>query len=61
MVKVENGRFTFTDYSRPGPEWEWEAFLDNDLMTFDFLQLETLIDQYNEIMPERPSIAGDEG
>ena len=61
MAKVENGRFTFTDYSRPGPEWEWVAELDNDLMTFDFLQLETLIDQYNEIMPERPSIAGDEG
>ena len=61
MAEVEKGRFTFTDYSRPSPEWEWQAFLDNDLMTFDFLQLETLIDQYNEIMPERPSIAGDEG
>ena len=61
MAKVENGRFTFTDYSRPGPDWEWVAFLDNDLMTFDFLQLEALIDQYNAIMPERPSIAGDEG
>ena len=61
MAKVENGRFTFTDYSRPGPAWEWEAFLDSDLMTFDFLGLEALIDQYNAIMPERPSIAGDEG
>ncbi len=61
MANVENGRFTFTDYSRPGPEWEWVADLDNDLMTFDFLQLEALIDQYNEITPERPSIAGDEG
>lgn len=61
MAKVENGRFTFTDYSRPGPDWEWQAFLDNDLMTFDFLQLEALIGQYNAIMPERPSLAGDEG
>ncbi|MBR6185375.1 MAG: hypothetical protein IKQ41_03845 [Clostridia bacterium] len=56
MAKVENGRFTFTDYSRPGPEWEWEAFLDNDLMTFDFPGLEALIDQYNAIMPDRPFI-----
>lgn len=61
MAKVENGRFTFTDYSSSCPDWEWTAFLDNDLMTFDFLQLEALIDQYNEIMPERPSLAGDEG
>ena len=61
MAKVENGRFTFTDYSRPGPDWEWMADLDNDLMTFDFLQLEALIDQYNAIMPERPSLVGDEG
>ncbi|MBR3740903.1 MAG: hypothetical protein IKN04_10695 [Clostridia bacterium] len=60
-AKVENGRFTFTDYSRPSPEWEWAADLDNDLMTFDFLQMEALIGQYNEIMPDRPSIAGDEG
>ena len=50
-----------TIYSRPGPDWEWTAFLDNDLMTFDFLQLEALIDQYNEIMPERPSLAGRRG
>ena len=61
MAKVENGRFVFTDFSRPGPEWEWEADLDNDLMTFDFLGLEALIDQYNEIMPNRPSLTEDEG
>ncbi len=61
MAKVENGRITFTDYSQPGPDWEWTADLDSDLMTFDFLQLEALIDQYNAIMPERLSLTGDEG
>lgn len=61
MAKVENGVFTFTDYDLPAPEWEWQATLDNDLMTFDFLRLETLIDQYNAAMPNRPSVAGDEG
>ena len=60
MAKVENGVFTFTDYDLPAPEWEWTAAMNDDLMTFDFLGLETLIDQYNAIMPERPSLEGDE-
>ena len=61
MAKVENGVFTFTDYDLPAPEWEWQATLENDLMTFDFLKLETLVDQYNATMSDRPSIAGGEG
>ena len=56
MAKVENGLFTFTDYDMPAPAWEWTAAMDDDLMTFDFLELETMINQYNEIMPDRPSI-----
>ena len=57
-AKVENGIFTFNDYDLPAPEWEWQAALENDLMTFDFLKLETLVDQYNAAMPDRPSKDG---
>ena len=56
MAKVENGVITFTDYDLPAPEWEWTGAMNDDLMTFDFLKLETLIDEYNAVMPDRPSI-----
>lgn len=45
-----------------GPlQWDKVPMENHIWMTFDFSQLEALIDQYNKIMPERPSIAGDEG
>ena len=60
-AKVDNGRCTFTDYVFSGPEWEWTAQLDDDLMTFDFLELESLIDQYNQRMPDRSSVTDGKG
>lgn len=60
-LDVKNGTGVFCEYDDPyNAEWQWSATLDDDLMTFDFLKLETLIDQYNAAMPDRPSVAGDE-
>ena len=61
-MDAENGHVVFYEYDDPyNAEWQWSATLDDNLMTFDFLKLETLVDQYNAATPDRPSVAGDEG
>ena len=55
-AEAKDGRVTFSDYKQPGPEWEWSAELDGDLMTFGFSALDALIIRYNTLMPERPSV-----
>ena len=53
---AKDGCVTFNDYKQPGPEWEWSAELDGDLMTFDFSALDALITRYNTLIPDRPSV-----
>ena len=55
-VEAKDGLLTFNNYKQPGPEWEWSAELDGDLMTFGFSALDALIIRYNTLMPERPSV-----
>ncbi|MBQ7184867.1 MAG: hypothetical protein IJR97_12880 [Clostridia bacterium] len=55
-AEAKDGRVTFSDYKQPGPEWEWSAELDGDLMTFDFSALDALITRYNTLIPDRPSV-----
>ena len=55
---TEGGLCVFMDYD-VGDDlaWMWEVPLDGDLMTFDFVAFTELIDQYNERMPDRPSLS----
>ncbi len=61
-VDAEDGIFRFGDYYKPDPTWQWEtnSILDPEyacrLTGFYFDELEDMVADYNEAMPDRYSL-----